>query len=99
MNTNWTHPLEGQSVGKAFISYLVPSVLGMLVVAFNFIIDGIMVGHKLGSTAMAGIGIASPVYTLFVAMDSSSPLRMHFLSLFGMMGIPTHPCTLRLRLL
>lgn len=69
MNTNWTHPLEGQSVGKAFISYLVPSVLGMLVVAFNFIIDGIMVGHKLGSTAMAGIGIASPVYTLFVAMS------------------------------
>lgn len=72
MNTNWTHPLEGQSVGKAFISYLVPSVLGMLVVAFNFIIDGIMVGHKLGSTAMAGIGIASPVYTLFcchVAVD------------------------------
>lgn len=69
MNTNWTHPLEEQSVGKAFISYLVPSVLGMLVVAFNFIIDGIMVGHKLGSTAMAGIGIASPVYTLFVAMS------------------------------
>ncbi|NUU75673.1 MATE family efflux transporter [Paenibacillus xylanilyticus] len=69
MNTNWTHPLEKQSVGKAFVSYLVPSILGMLVVAFNFIIDGIMVGHKLGSTALAGIGIASPVYTLFVAMS------------------------------
>ncbi|WP_416292413.1 MATE family efflux transporter [Paenibacillus illinoisensis] len=69
MNTNWTHPLERQSVGKAFISYLVPSILGMLVIAFNFIIDGIMVGHKLGSTALAGIGIASPVYTLFVAMS------------------------------
>lgn len=41
----------------------------MLVIAFNFIIDGIMVGHKLGSTALAGIGIASPVYTLFVAMS------------------------------
>ncbi|WP_145336643.1 MATE family efflux transporter [Paenibacillus xylanexedens] len=69
MSTNWTHPLERQTVGKAFFSYLVPSVLGMLVIAFNFIIDGIMVGHKLGSTAMAGIGIASPVYTLFVAMS------------------------------
>ncbi|KAA8787123.1 putative MATE family efflux protein [Paenibacillus sp. 4624] len=69
MSTNWTHPLERQTVNQAFISYLVPSVLGMLVIAFNFIIDGIMVGHKLGSTAMAGIGIASPVYTLFVAMS------------------------------
>lgn len=69
MNTNWTHPLERQTVGKAFVSYLVPSILGMLVIAFNFIIDGIMVGHKLGSTALAGIGIASPVYTLFVAMS------------------------------
>ncbi|MEN1990097.1 MATE family efflux transporter [Paenibacillus hubeiensis] len=69
MNTTWTHPLEKQSVQKAFLSYLVPSILGMLVIAFNFIIDGIMVGHKLGSTALAGIGIASPVYTLFVAMS------------------------------
>ncbi|KQY86750.1 MATE family efflux transporter [Paenibacillus sp. Root52] len=69
MNTNWSHPLEQQTVRQAFIRYLVPSILGMLVVGFNFIIDGIMVGHKLGSTALAGIGIASPVYTLFVAMS------------------------------
>lgn len=57
MSMNCTHPLERQTVNQAFISYLVPSVLGVLVIAFNFIIDCIMVGHKLGSTAMAGIGM------------------------------------------
>jgi len=61
--------LNDQSVNKAFFRYLIPSLLGMLLVAVNIVIDGIMVGNKLGSTALAGIGIASPVYTLFLAMS------------------------------
>ncbi|CAM4409121.1 putative MATE family efflux protein [Paenibacillus endophyticus] len=63
------NPLDNQSVGRSFLKYLIPSMLGMLLVALNITIDGIMVGNKLGSTALAGIGIASPVYTLFVAMS------------------------------
>ncbi|WP_138754096.1 MATE family efflux transporter [Paenibacillus sinopodophylli] len=70
MNNQQTrNPLDYQSVGRSFLKYLIPSMLGMLLVALNITIDGIMVGNKLGSTALAGIGIASPVYTLFVAMS------------------------------
>ncbi|MGG4220589.1 MATE family efflux transporter [Paenibacillus jamilae] len=61
--------LETQSVGRAFLRYLVPSILGMLLVALNVVVDGVMVGNKLGSVALAGVGIASPVYTLFLAIS------------------------------
>lgn len=61
--------LETQSVGRAFLRYLIPSLLGMLLVAVNIVVDGIMVGNKLGAEALAGIGIASPVYTLLIAMS------------------------------
>ncbi|WP_040717946.1 MATE family efflux transporter [Paenibacillus daejeonensis] len=63
------NPLENQSVGRAFLRYLIPSLLGMLLVAVNIVVDGIMVGNKLGAEALAGIGIASPVYTLLIAMS------------------------------
>nr|WP_209969508.1 MATE family efflux transporter [Paenibacillus eucommiae] len=63
------HLLDTQSVGQAFLRYLIPSMLGMLLVAVNIVVDGVMVGNKLGSTALAGLGIASPVYSLFVAMS------------------------------
>ncbi|SFL21975.1 putative efflux protein, MATE family [Paenibacillus sp. 1_12] len=64
-----THILDTQSVGQAFLRYLIPSMLGMLLVAVNIVVDGVMVGNKLGSTALAGLGIASPVYTIFVAIS------------------------------
>ncbi|WP_141504626.1 MATE family efflux transporter [Paenibacillus luteus] len=62
-------PLESLPVGKAFLKYLVPSILGMLLIAINIVVDGVMVGNKLGSVALAGIGIAGPVYTLFIAIS------------------------------
>ncbi|WP_034551776.1 MATE family efflux transporter [Carnobacterium funditum] len=61
--------LDTESVGKSFLRYLVPSIVGMLLMAVNIIIDGIMVGNKLGSVALAGVGIAVPVYSIFVAMS------------------------------
>lgn len=67
--THSVNPLENLSVGRAFLKYLIPSLLGMLIMGANFIIDGIMVGNKLGAVALAGVGIAGPAYTLFAAMS------------------------------
>ncbi|WP_458120279.1 MATE family efflux transporter [Paenibacillus sp. Z6-24] len=67
--TKNVHSLESLSVGRAFLKYLIPSLLGMLIMGANFIIDGIMVGNKLGAVALAGVGIAGPAYTLFAAMS------------------------------
>ncbi|MFK3939175.1 MATE family efflux transporter [Alkalihalobacillus sp. NPDC078783] len=65
----FTNPLDTQPVGKIFLKYLVPSLVGMLLMALNFVADGIMVGNRLGPVALAGVGIAGPVYTVFVAMS------------------------------
>lgn len=64
-----TNPLETQPIGKIFVKYLIPSLVGMLLMALNFVVDGIMVGNRLGPVALAGVGIAGPVYTIFVAMS------------------------------
>ncbi|OXS80166.1 MATE family efflux transporter [Domibacillus enclensis] len=61
--------LNSQSVVRLFIRYLIPSMIGMMLMAANVVIDGIMVGSRLGAEALAGVGIASPVYTIFFAIS------------------------------
>ena len=61
--------LEQQSTMRNFLKYLVPSLLGMLLTIVNYFIDGIMVGNKIGQAAFAAVGVAGPVYTLFVAIS------------------------------
>ncbi|WP_203333524.1 MATE family efflux transporter [Planococcus beigongshangi] len=63
------HRLDTDPVGKSFVRYLIPSTIGMLLMAVNIVADGIMVGNRLGPVALAGVGIAAPVYTIFVAMS------------------------------
>ena len=69
MTAKQTDFLHTETVGKIFMKYLIPSLIGMLIMALNLVIDGIMVGNRLGAVALAGVGIASPVYTIFVAMS------------------------------
>lgn len=61
--------LDTQPVGRIFLRYLIPSMIGMGLMAANIVADGIMVGNRLGEEALAGVGIASPVYTLFFAIS------------------------------
>lgn len=61
--------LDTESVGKSFMRYLIPSTVGMMLMAINIVVDGIMVGNRLGPVALAGVGISVPVYTIFVAMS------------------------------
>ncbi len=61
--------LDNQPVSRMFIRYLIPSMVGMLLMAVNVVVDGIMVGNRLGAEALAGVGIAGPVYTIFIAIS------------------------------
>lgn len=67
--TQLTNRLDTESVGKSFLRYLIPSIVGMLLMAVNIVADGIMVGNKLGPIALAGVGIATPVFTIFLGMS------------------------------
>ncbi|MEK4030629.1 MATE family efflux transporter [Pseudobacillus sp. FSL P4-0506] len=68
-STSAFHQLDTQPVGRIFLRYLLPSMIGMLLMAVNIVADGIMVGNRLGPEALAGVGIAAPVYTIFVALS------------------------------
>lgn len=61
--------LENGSVGKVYVKYLIPSLVGMLLMSINIVIDGIFVGHRLGGVALAGINIAVPVFSIFTAIS------------------------------
>lgn len=60
--------LKTESVSVSFFKYLIPSLIGMALMSINIVIDGIFVGHGVGSTALAGINIAVPVYSIILSV-------------------------------
>ncbi|QDI92136.1 MATE family efflux transporter [Salicibibacter halophilus] len=63
------NPLDVQPVRRVLFRYLFPSMIGMMLMAVNYVVDAVMVGNKLGALSLAGINLASPVYTLFVGIS------------------------------
>src|SRR5690625_2971603 len=60
--------LQSQSVSKTFLQYLIPSLIGMGLLSVNIMIDGIFVGHGVGAVALAGVNIATPVYSIILSI-------------------------------
>ncbi len=54
--------LESQSAVKSFFQYLLPTLLGMMLMSVNIVIDGIFVGNGIGPVALASVNIAVPVF-------------------------------------
>ncbi|GGE78954.1 MATE family efflux transporter [Priestia taiwanensis] len=67
--TEATIKLRETPVKKLFLSYLIPSVLGMLLMSVNIIVDGIFVSHGVGPEGLAGINIAVPVFAMFFSIS------------------------------
>ncbi len=67
MNNNNTKVLEG-SVLNVFLSFSIPTVLGMLAVTSAGIIDGMFVGNYVGAEALAAISLCSPIYSLLFGL-------------------------------
>lgn len=63
-----TNRFEHQSVAKSFFQYLIPSLVGMALLSINIVVDGIFVGHGVSSTALAGVNIASPVFSIVLSV-------------------------------
>lgn len=60
--------LAEQSVVKSFFQYLIPSLIGMSLLSVNIIIDGVFVGHGVGSVALASVNVATPMYSVFLSI-------------------------------
>src|SRR5690625_229561 len=63
-----TQKLETQSVAKSFFQYFIPTLLGMMLMSVNIVIDGIFVGNGVGSVALAGVNIAVPVFSVIISI-------------------------------
>lgn len=63
-----SHKFASQSVAKSFFQYLIPSLVGMALLSINIVIDGIFVGHGVGSTALAAVNVASPVWSIIISV-------------------------------
>lgn len=58
-----------ESVTKIFFRYLVPSLIGMMLMSVNIVIDGIFVGNVVGSVALAAVNVATPVFSAFLGIS------------------------------
>lgn len=58
--------LATSPVVKTFISYAIPSVLGMLMISVAGIVDGLFIGRYVGADALAAVSIVYPVTSLAI---------------------------------
>lgn len=65
------HTLElGQEkLGKLFLKYSIPSIIGMLFFSVYIVIDGIFVGQVVGANGLAAINIAMPFFSIAMAIS------------------------------
>ncbi|MEG0693080.1 MAG: MATE family efflux transporter [Oscillospiraceae bacterium] len=56
--------LDGK-IGKTYISYLIPTIIGMLTNSVYCIVDVMFVGIYVGSEGLAALNIAMPIFTFY----------------------------------
>lgn len=56
------------NIPKLFGKMLMPTLLGMLCISLMTIIDGVFIGHGVGSDALAAVNIFSPFWLLMTAI-------------------------------
>lgn len=61
--------LRTKGTKKLYFSYLVPSILGMMLMAINILVDGIFVSNGIGTEALAGINIAVPIFSVLLSIS------------------------------
>ncbi|MGG0655858.1 MATE family efflux transporter [Rummeliibacillus pycnus] len=64
-----TLKLQETPINKLFKSYLFPSLLGMVLMAVNVLVDGIFVSNGVGSLALAGVNIAVPIFSILLSVS------------------------------
>lgn len=63
------NPIETRPLKPLFLSYLFPAMVGMLLMSVNILVDGIFVSHGVGPTALAGVNIAVPIFSILLSIS------------------------------
>ncbi|MDC2865727.1 MATE family efflux transporter [Bacillus sp. BP-3] len=64
-----TEHLREKPVKSLFISYLIPAVLGMVLMSVNIMIDAVMVSRGVGANGLAGVNVAVPAFSIFFSIS------------------------------
>lgn len=60
-----TEKLREKPMKNLFISYLIPAVLGMVLMSVNIVIDAVMISRGVGANGLAGVNVAIPAFSIF----------------------------------
>ena len=58
-----------KSIGSLLLSFSIPAILGMVIVALNQIISSVYIGHGIGPLALAAMAVTFPVINLLIAFS------------------------------
>jgi putative MATE family efflux protein len=61
--------MQTMQPSKLFLKYLIPSLFGLMLMAINILVDGLFVSHGVGEPALAGVNIASPIYSVILSVS------------------------------
>ncbi|MGG0188228.1 MATE family efflux transporter [Bacillus rhizoplanae] len=64
-----TENLREKPIKSLFISYLIPAVLGMVLMSVNIMIDAVMVSRGVGANGLAGVNVAVPAFSIFFSIS------------------------------
>lgn len=64
-----TEKLRERPIKSLFISYLIPSVLGMVLMSVNIVIDAVMISRGVGANGLAGVNVAVPAFSIFFSIS------------------------------
>lgn len=66
-----TNEFIQRPVRELFFHYLVPAICGTMVTSIYVLADTIIIGKRLGETALAALNIALPIYNVFFGLGLS----------------------------
>ncbi|MBY0595361.1 MATE family efflux transporter [Bacillus bingmayongensis] len=64
-----TEKLREKPIKNLFISYLIPAVLGMVLMSVNIVIDAVMISRGVGANGLAGVNVAVPAFSIFFSIS------------------------------
>ena len=64
-----TEKLREEPIKSLFISYLIPAVLGMVLMSVNIMIDAVMISRGVGANGLAGVNVAVPAFSIFFSIS------------------------------
>ena len=64
-----TERLREKPIKNLFISYLIPAVLGMVLMSVNIVIDAVMISRGVGANGLAGVNVAIPAFSIFFSIS------------------------------